>query len=116
LKHTTHAVDTLLARLPAEHPEKAALQARAVEYSQECGCTMGAAFLAGALLLALIYLTAVGGFGFRTGVASATFVLVAALSGKLTGLLLATLKLMLLRRSISQKLRHEGSWRHVHVH
>jgi VIT1/CCC1 family predicted Fe2+/Mn2+ transporter len=109
-------VDALLARLPADEPDWAALQSRATAYSQDCGCTMGAAFLAGSLPLALAYVTLTDGLSVRRGIAGVVFVLVAALSGKASGLVLASLKLALLRRSISRRLRAEECFEHVHVH
>ena len=110
------AVDVLLARLPADDPEWATLHSRAAAYSTDCGCTMGAAFLAAALLLAVAYFAFAGGLGFRSGLTGLAFVLVAALAGKLAGLLLASLKLALLRRSLSRRLRSEGWSAHVHMH
>ena len=125
------AVDVLLARLPADDPERATLHSRAAAYSTDCVMhgtpvasrtagpatgTMGAAFLAAALLLAVVYFASAGGLGFRSGLTGLAFVLVAALAGKLAGLLLASLKLALLRRSLSRRLRSEGWSAHVHMH
>jgi hypothetical protein len=115
VSRTAH-VDELLARLPADDPDRAALQARATTYSQDCGCTMGVAFLAGSLLLALAYFTSTGDFNARRAIAGLLFVLGAALSGKAAGLVLASLKLALLRRSLLRKIRAQEYLKHVHVH
>ena len=109
------AIDALLARLPADDPERAALYARAVAYSTDCGCALGAAFLAGAFVLASIYLAVTGIDLLTCGIALA-FVFVATAVGKLTGLLVASLKLALLRRSLSRRLRTERYSAYVHVH
>jgi nitrate reductase gamma subunit len=106
----------LLAHLRVDDPERAALQSRAAAYSRDCGCAMGAAFVVGALLLSLSYFTLVAAPSFRTVIVGVVFVLAAALSGKAVGLLLAALKLALLRRSISRKLRAEGCYDDVLVH
>jgi hypothetical protein len=115
MRRTAH-VDALLARLPADDPDIATLQSRAIAYSQDCGCTMSAAFLAGSLLLALVYFALTGGLSVPTGIAGLLFVLIAALSGKAAGLMLASLKLALLRRLISKRLHSEECFGHVHLH
>ena len=112
----TESIDALLARFLADDPERVAIQSRVSAYRRDCGCKIGASFLAGALLLVLVYFTLVGRLSLRTGIAAAVFIFVAALSGKTAGLALASLKLALLRRSISRKLRVQGSFEHVHVH
>jgi VIT1/CCC1 family predicted Fe2+/Mn2+ transporter len=116
MTHASHLVDVLLAQMPADHPERPALQARAIEYSQDCGCSMGGYFLAGAAAFAIIYFAIFGGFSFRTAVASAVLVLLAAVAGKLTGLLIARLRLTLLRRSIARRIQHHKESDHVNVH
>jgi hypothetical protein len=115
VSRTAH-VDALLAHLPADDPDRAALQARATTYSRDCGCTIGAAFLAGSLPLAFAYFTLTGGLSIRRGIAGLLFVLIASLSGKAAGLVLASLKLALLRRSILRKIRAQEYLKHVHVH
>jgi hypothetical protein len=114
--HHHRAVDALLARLPADDPERATLQARAAAYSSDCGCAMGAAFMAGASLVALLYFVFAHGLGFWPGLAGLAFVLVATMVGKLAGLLVASLKLAFLRRSLSRRLRSERCSAYVHVH
>jgi hypothetical protein len=115
MKRTEH-IDVLLARFPTADPERVAIGARASAYSRDCGCKMGALFLAGALLLVVVYFLWVGAVSFRTGVAGIVFIFVAAVSGKAAGLGLASLKLALLRRSVLQKLQSERSLEHVHMH
>lgn len=112
---TAHRIDDLLARVPADDPEKAALEARARAHSRDCGCAMSGAFLGVALLLTLVYVAATVDLSIRTALASAMFVLLATLLGKLTGLLLAWVKLAVLHRSLSRKLLRTTSG-HVYVH
>jgi hypothetical protein len=112
----TALVDGLLARLPADDPDRAALQARTAAYGQECGCTMGAMFLAGSFPLALAYFVLTGGLSVGRSIAGILFLLVAALSGKAVGLALAKLRLALLCQSILRKLRAQERLEHVHLH
>ena len=112
---TSLLVDDLLARVPAGDPEKVALEARARAHRRDCGCAMGGAFLGVALLLMLAYVAATVDLSIRTALASATFVLLATLLGKLTGLALAWARLALLQRSLARKLQRATS-DHVYVH
>jgi small-conductance mechanosensitive channel len=112
---TAVLVDDLLARVPADDPEKVALVARARAHSRDCGCAMGGVFLGVALLLALGYVAATVDLSLRTALASSIFVLLATVVGKLTGLLVAWVRLALLRRSLTRKLRRTASG-HVYVH
>jgi hypothetical protein len=117
MRRAVRRVDRLLAQLPSDDPEKPSLEARAVEYARDCGCTLGALFLTAAMLLAVLYLLVWGGLDVRTGSASIAFVLVAASVGKLAGLLLAALRLRLLGRSIARRLdREQAGMSDVHVH
>ena len=109
------AIDVLLAQMPADDAEAAALQWRARAYSQECGCAMGAVFLSASLVLALIYFAATGNLGVRSGMAGVTFVFLASMFGKGAGLVLARSKLALLRWSLARRLQRAGP-RHVYMH
>jgi hypothetical protein len=117
MRRAARTVDRLLAQLPSDDPEKPSLQARAVEYGRDCGCSVGALFLTVAVLLAVLYVVAWGGLDLRTGLVAVAFVFVAASVGKLAGLLLAALRLRLLGRSIARRLdRQQARMGHVHVH
>jgi hypothetical protein len=117
MKRAARTVDRLLVQLPSDDPEKPSLQARAVEYGRDCGCTLGALFMTVAVLLAALYVVVWGGLDLRTGLVSVAFVFVAASVGKLTGLLFAALRLRLLGRSIARRLdRQQARIGHVHVH
>jgi hypothetical protein len=100
-------IDRLLAKVPPDDPAKAMFQARARAYSRECGCKLGGIFLAVSWVLGLAYFAARGELGLRTGIASFIFAVFASVLGKLTGLLLASVRLALLRRSLSKNLQQE---------
>jgi hypothetical protein len=111
----TSAVDGLLAQLPADDPGRADLQRRARAYSQACGCPAGGLFLVAAILLVSTYFATTGAVGVGTVAASVFFVIVATAVGKSVGLLVAGLRLAMLRRSLSRKLQ-QRSLGHVVVH
>lgn len=102
-------IDALLAQVPPDDPEKVGLQARARSHGQECGCAMGGFFLTGAVLLTVTYFATIGELRVRTGVGGVVFVFLAAGVGKLTGLLVASVKLLLLRRSLARKVQQVGA-------
>ncbi len=112
---TVLLVDALLVRLPTDEHERCALAARARAHARDCGCATGGAFLGVALVLTVLYLAATADMRVRTLVASAAFVLLATLLGKVAGLLLAWLKLAALQRSLSRRVGGSGS-KNVHVH
>jgi hypothetical protein len=114
-ERTLLAIDVLLAQMPADDGEAAALHARARTFSQECGCAMGASFLSASLVLAMIYFVTTGDLGVRSGIAGVTFVVLASMLGKMTGLVLARAKLALLRWSLARRLQRTSS-RHVYMH
>ena len=110
------AVDAMLARIPTDDPELESLRSRADRYGTDCGCAMGAVFLVSALVLALLYTFFVGDLSLSTGVGAVAFTVIAAPLGKLVGLATASLRLSLLRRSISRRFRPEKGSAHVHMY
>jgi hypothetical protein len=108
-------VDDLLAHVPRDDPERAELVARARKYSRDCGCAIGGAFLGAALLLALAYLAATQDVSVRSLVGGPLGVFVATVVGKLIGLLLAWVRLVVLYRSLARGLRRAAA-DHVYVH
>ena len=112
----TLAIDAMLASLPSDDRERARLLARAVKYNRECGCALGGFSLVAALLLASTYLAVSGDLSLRTAAASVLFVLAAALLGKVTGLLLASVRLALLRWSLTRMVQLPRRVGHVDVH
>jgi hypothetical protein len=110
-----HAVDVLLVQMHAGDAERIALQTRARAYSRECGCAMGAIFLAATLALTLTYFATIGDFRVETGIASVILVFLASMLGKMTGLVLARAKLAVLRWSLARRLQRMSST-HVYMH
>ena len=108
-------VDDLLALISRDDPERVELVARARKHSRDCGCAMGGAFLGIAVLLTLGYLAATPDVSARSVLAGALFVVITTLLGKLLGLLLAWVKLVVLYRSLSRRLGRGGT-DHVYLH
>ena len=108
-------VDDLLTGISRDDPERFELVARARKHSRDCGCAMGGAFLGVAVLLTLVYVAATLEVSVRGVFAGALFVVVAALLGKLIGLLLAWVKLVVLYRSLSRRSQRAATG-HVYVH
>jgi len=111
---TAIAIEALLENLPEDDAEKAVLTARARVYAQECGCAMGGSFLAAALAMTLIYVVITRDLSVRTCIASIALIFVASVLGKVTGIWLAWVKLVLLRRSLAR--RQVGMRQRVLVH
>jgi len=108
-------VDDLLVDISRDDPERVELVARARKHSRDCGCSMGAAFLGVAVLLTLAYLAATLEVSVRGVFAGALFVVVATLLGKLIGLLLAWVKLVVLYRSLLRRSQRAAAG-HVYVY
>jgi hypothetical protein len=98
------SVDALAARLPDADPSKAELRTRIATLAQECGCTMGAVFFAGASVVAVAYFLATGQLGIGPGLLAIGFVFAASLLGKLVGLSVARIRLLALRGSLTTRL------------
>lgn len=109
MRRTVLAVDSLLA--PRADAEGRVLRARARAYARDCGCAMGGAFMLAGLLVSAAWL-ATSGIGVARALLAGALILGATALGKATGLLIATVRLALLRRSIP---RRPGG-RHVDVH
>ena len=115
MRRASLEVDDLLALVPADDPDKPTFQARVSAYRRDCGCEMGAAFTIGTLLLAIGYVALTRNLNVRTAIAGIIFVLGGSLLGKGIGLLLASAKLALVRRSIRRRIDVMRS-DNVHVH
>lgn len=112
----TATVDALLAQLPADDPARARVQAQTAKYNRECGCALSSFSLTATLLLVAGYFAVTGDLSVRSAAAGVALVLAAAAVGKAVGLLVASLRLALLRRSLSKRLRVHGRGHHVYVH
>jgi hypothetical protein len=115
MSRTSTAIDELVGRLALEPAEQRDVRARMARYNRECGCALGGASMVVALLAAVAYLIATETFGVGVAFAAVAFVFACSLLGKAVGLLVASLRLELLRRSLCRRLRAEGE-RHVYVY
>ena len=109
------SVDALAALLPDADPRKAAFRSRIATLSQECGCTMGGVFFAGASVLAVAFFIATGQVSIGSGLLAIGFVFGASLFGKLVGLSAARIKLLALRSALTTRLS-SLEVDHVHLH
>jgi hypothetical protein len=103
MRRTSVAIDELAAQLALEPAERRDVLARMARYNRECGCALGGAAMVAALLAALAYLLATETFGVGVAFAAVAFVFGCSLLGKAVGLLVATARLALLRRSLSRR-------------
>lgn len=97
-------VDALAVRLSEGDPQKTELRSRIAALDNECGCTMAGIFLAVAVGLAAVYFVMAGGPSFSSGLLAGGFIFGAAIVGKATGLGVAQLRLLLLRRLLTTRL------------
>lgn len=108
-------VDALLRRLPDGDSYKASAQKRAAALDHECGCAIGGRFLIVAAILAAGYVLSNQHLTIGTLLAAAGFVFAAAIAGKLIGMVVARIRMRLLHREVSVRIRKvEAS--HVYVH
>ena len=104
IARAARGADRLAARLPDTAPDKAAIRAKIARLAGECGCAMGGVFLIAASVIAATYSVAVSEPSIRLLLLSAPFVFVGALLGKLTGVMLAVVRLTVLRRRLAARL------------
>jgi hypothetical protein len=88
------------------------LHRRARGYSRDCGCAAGAASLAAAIVAIVTYIAVTADLRAWTALVSVGVVFAASAAGKLAGLLLASVRLARLHRSLTRRLRVV----HVDVH
>lgn len=108
-------VDALTTRLPDSDPRKAELRSRIATLSNECGCQMGGVFLVAASVVAVAYLVT-RSRSLTTVVLALGFVLLLSGVGKLAGLTLAWLRLLLIGRTVERRLAMQSQVRHVDLH
>lgn len=109
------SVDVLVAQLLASEADKSALRQRVATLREECGCAMGAGFVAAAVALTPPLLWWTGGISLTGFAVYAGVVFGAGLVGKATGVLLARGRLWLLGQHLSRRVRLER-FGHVVVH
>lgn len=107
MKNVILSLEQLLHSIPEDRDTLRPYFERAKSYSNECGCSMSAAFLAVSFGLLILYGFVSDGFGganlLTVVLASSAFVFTASVIGKLTGIGIARLRLALLYRRLSVK-------------
>lgn len=97
------ALDQLFRALPEERERLSPYLKRAQAFSSECGCSLGGAFLTVALAGIVVYAIA-GGFAgaapLRAVLLTVAFLFAAGITGKLIGIAVARIRLVLLCREL----------------
>ncbi len=87
---------------------------QAKQYSTECGCAMGAKFLAVALGIFVIYFISAHNFEFinilKQLALGMLFLFAASTAGKFIGIGLARIRLAMLYRQLAQKFPNQGDY------
>jgi hypothetical protein len=116
MARTSVAIDQLVGQLALESSERSDVQARMARYNRECGCSLGGLFMVAALLAAFAYIVVSADFSIGAAGAGIAFVIVSSLLGKALGLAVASVRLEMLRRSLSRRVRRLPGEDHVYVH
>jgi len=109
-------IDQLVGQLALESSERSDVKARMARYNRECGCSLGGLFMVAALLAAPVYIVVTADFSIGAAGAAIGFVLVSSLLGKALGLAVASVRLEMLQRSLSRRVRRLPGEDHVYVH
>lgn len=108
-----------LASLPEDSKDKTYYRDKIKAYSNECGCSMGATFLLGAVGVLAVYLclaTNWQDFHLTKGLLLAlTSIIGSSICGKLIGIAVARVRLLMLYRSICKSFDSGGA-NHVHLY
>jgi hypothetical protein len=116
MARTSTAVNELATQLALEPSERADVQVRIARYNRECGCAMGGVFMVAALLTFVVYIAVTAARAIGVIGAGIAFVVVSSLLGKTLGLIVASVRLDLLRRSLSRRARRRQGKSHVYMH
>ena len=116
MARTSVAIDRLATELGLEPSERVEMQARMTRLNRDCGCALGGATMAAALLAAVAFMVATTSFDVATIAAAVAVVFVSSLLGKAVGLAAASLRLELLRRSLARRSRRRQGESHVYVY
>jgi FtsH-binding integral membrane protein len=105
-------IEQLLESFPREREEILVYVNRTKKYANECGCSLGATFLATATGVVIVYAFYFNRFGVsgigRIILWGIPFVLAASIVGKLIGIGVARIRLVLLYRHVIAKYHLEG--------
>jgi hypothetical protein len=116
MARTSATIGELADQLVLDRSERAEVQRRRARYHRDCGCAMGGAFMVAALLTSAVYIVVTARFAIGVIGAGIGFVIVCSLLGKAFGLLVASVRLGLLRRSLARRARRTREESHVYVH
>jgi hypothetical protein len=116
MARTSATIDELVTQLALKPSERADVQTRMARYNRDCGCAMGGAFMVAALLTSAVYIVVTARFAIGVIGAGIGFVVVCSLLGKAFGLVVASVRLGLLRRSLARRARRTREESHVYVH
>ena len=116
MARTSVAIDALVTELALTPSEQAGVKTRMARYNRDCGCAMGGVFLVAALLTFLVYMAVTAALAIDVIGAGIAFVVVSSLLGKTLGLVVASVRLGMLRRSLSRRARRTSGESHVYVH
>lgn len=107
-----NALDQLWRTHPSEREELRPYAEKARAYRNECGCSMGAAFFSASIVILVIrsavFHFAVNGRWFMVIVHAIVLMLGAAILGKLVGIGVARIRLLLLYRDLRNRYRVRG--------
>jgi hypothetical protein len=107
MKEFNHKIDAILDHIPNDRADKISYVEKIKKYRNECGCSMGAIFSTLSVVLALIYLVLflnqVNANIIKTGIATVLCIFISGITGKLIGIGIARIKLVMLYRSIFLK-------------
>jgi hypothetical protein len=109
------AIERLLRSFPSEPADAIAIRARVQQYVNECGCATGGIFLIVAGIASPAVLVATRSWHPPSVLWSLFCIAAASIAGKLTGILVALLRLRLLRRRLHRRVLALGVT-DVHVH
>jgi hypothetical protein len=116
MARTSAAIGELVTQLALEPAERSDVHTRMARHNRDCGCAMGGMFLVAALIMAVVYIAVTARFAIGVIGAGIAFVMVSSLLGKAIGLVVASVRLGLLRRSLSRRVRRMWGESHVYVH
>jgi hypothetical protein len=116
MSRTTTAVDRLVAELALPDVERSEVYSALSKYNRECGCAQGGFATASALVAVIAYFGVTQEFGWRLLAVAFALVFAAAALGKAVGLLLASARLVLLRRSLARRMLLVEGRRDVYLH
>lgn len=109
---STNILERLLRSFPEERESLRPYVDRATSYGNECGCSMGGAFLVVSLALVILYVFLFNKLDKANLIADVVlgtaFVFIAGIVGKLAGIFIARIRLAMLYRHLRIRYRVEG--------